>query len=101
MKTDFSGSAKSPYIRSYGEQVLLCLKRGFWRLKTDPSLTIAQLLGNTIFCLVISSVFYDLPTNTDSFRGRVVLLFWATLIIAFSSSLEVLATHDKFPRTFS
>ncbi|KAF1948168.1 putative ABC transporter [Byssothecium circinans] len=97
MQKSGSRRAKSPYIRSYGEQVLLCLKRGFWRLKTDPSLTIEQLVGNTIFCLVISSVFYDLPTTTDSFRGRGVLLFWATLIIAFSSSLEILTLYAQRP----
>lgn len=68
---------------------MLCLKRGFWRLKGDPSLTITQLFGNIIFCLVISSIFYNLPTTTGSFYSRSALLFWAILINAFSSSLEV------------
>ncbi|KAK4685860.1 ATP-binding cassette, subfamily G (WHITE), member 2, PDR, partial [Tremellales sp. Uapishka_1] len=52
--------AKSPYTLSYGQQVRLCLKRGFWRLKADPSLTYTQLFGNFIMSLVISSVFYNL-----------------------------------------
>lgn len=47
---------KSPYTLSYGGQVALCLKRGFWRLKADPFLTVFQLLSNTIIALVGDSL---------------------------------------------
>jgi len=47
---------------SYGEQIKLCLERGFWRLKADPSLTLSQLFGNIVMGLIVSSVFYNLPS---------------------------------------
>jgi hypothetical protein len=106
--------AKSPYTLSYGEQVKICLRRGFWRLKADPSLTLSQLFGNIAMGLIVSSVFYNLPMvsgelhrdwryfalidalvtlsfnqNTSSFYSRGALLFFAILLNAFGSALEV------------
>lgn len=42
-------------------QVKICLRRGFWRLQADPSLTLFQLFGNFVMALIVSSVFYNLP----------------------------------------
>lgn len=39
--------------------------------------------------LIIGSVFYNLPADTQSFYSRGVLLFFAILLNAFSSYLEV------------
>jgi ATP-binding cassette subfamily G (WHITE) protein 2 (PDR) len=63
--------------------------RGFQRLKGDSSLTMSQLIGNFIMALVIGSVFYNLPDDTSSFYARGALLFFAVLLNAFSSALEV------------
>lgn len=52
--------AKSPYTLSYGGQVKLCLRRGFQRLRADPSLTLTQLFGNFIMALIVGSVFYNM-----------------------------------------
>lgn len=71
------------------QQVALCLRRGFWRLKADPSLTVTQILGNSIMGLIISSVFYNLQPTSGSFFQRGALLFFAILINAFGSALEV------------
>lgn len=79
----------SPYTLSYAGQVKLCLRRGFWRLKGDPSITLTQLIGNVIMALVVSSVFYNLPKDTGSFFSRSALLFFAVLMSAFGSALEV------------
>lgn len=49
------------FSRSYMGQVKICLRRGFWRLKADPSLTLFQLFGNFVMALIVSSVFYNLP----------------------------------------
>lgn len=53
-------SPKSPYTLSYMGQIKLCLKRGFWRLKADPSLTFFQLFGNSAMALILGSVFYNM-----------------------------------------
>ncbi|KAJ9113734.1 ABC multidrug transporter afr2 [Naganishia adeliensis] len=90
-------SPKSPYTLSYMSQVKLCLRRGFWRLRADPSLMIFQLTGNFIMALIVSSVFYNLPSDTSSFYARGSLLFFAILLNAFSSALEILTLYAQRP----
>lgn len=76
------------------EQIRLCMVRGFQRLKGDASLTLSQLIGNFIMALIIGSVFFQLKNDTGSFYARGALLFFAVLLNAFSSALEVgLASH--------
>ena len=70
--------------------------RGFQRLKGDSSLTMSQLIGNFIMALIIGSVFYNLQHDTSSFYSRGALLFFAVLLNAFSSALEVCAV--LYPR---
>ncbi|WVQ84203.1 hypothetical protein IAT38_006354 [Cryptococcus sp. DSM 104549] len=86
---------KSPYTLSYGSQVELCLRRGFMRLVADPSLTYTQLFGNFIMALIIGSVYYNLPVSTSSFFARGGLLFFAVLLSAFSSALEILILYAQ------
>ncbi|KAF2089509.1 ABC drug exporter AbcA [Saccharata proteae CBS 121410] len=88
---------KSPFTLSYGQQVRLCLWRGFQRLKGDPSLTLTQLFGNFIMALVIGSVFYNLGHDTASFYSRGALLFFAILLNAFGSALEILTLYAQRP----
>ncbi|KAF1829254.1 hypothetical protein BDW02DRAFT_177417 [Decorospora gaudefroyi] len=88
---------KSPYTLSYMQQVKLCLWRGFVRLKADPSITITQLVANSIMALIISSVFYNLPSTTSSFYLRSALLFFAILMNAFGSALEILTLYAQRP----
>lgn len=80
---------KSPYTLDYWQQVELCLWRGWKRLSGDPGLTIGMLIGNFIMALIISSVFYNLQMTTSSFFQRGALLFFACLMNAFASALEV------------
>ncbi|KAF2841982.1 pleiotropic drug resistance protein, ABC superfamily [Patellaria atrata CBS 101060] len=86
---------KSPYTLSYSQQVKLCLWRGFQRLKGDPSLTFTQLFGNFLIALVIGSVFYNLSDDTNSFYARGALLFFAILMNAFGSALEILTLYAQ------
>lgn len=80
---------KSPYTLSYLQQTSLCLWRGWRRLLADPSLTYIQLGGNTIMALVLGSLFFNLRNDTESFYGRGGLIFFALLLSAFASVLEV------------
>lgn len=88
---------KSPYTLSYMQQVNLCLWRGFQRLKADPSITLFQLFANSIMALIIGSVFYNLQPNTNSFYQRAALLFFAILMNAFGSALEILTLYAQRP----
>lgn len=80
---------KSPYTLSVPKQIRLCIERGFDRLRSDMSLTLTGIFSNGIMALIIGSVFYNLPSDTNSFYSRGALLFFAVLLNAFSSSLEV------------
>ena len=87
----------SPYTLSYNEQVKLCLWRGFRRLAADPSLTITQLIGNSINALIVGSLFYNQQHTTVSLQSRSALLFFAVLLNAFSSALEILMLYAQRP----
>ncbi|KAH6633454.1 ABC transporter CDR4 [Boeremia exigua] len=89
--------AKSPYTLSYTQQIKLCLWRGFVRLKADPSITLTQLIANSIMALIISSVFFNLQPTTSSFYQRSALLFFAILMNAFGSALEILTLYAQRP----
>lgn len=84
-----SQRAKSPYTISVPMQIKLCTYRGFQRLRGDASVSLSSLIGNSVMALIIGSVFYNLPLDTGSFYSRGALLFFAILLNAFSSVLEV------------
>lgn len=88
---------KSPYTLSYAQQVNLTLWRGFRRLAADPSITAFQLFFNFVLAVIISSVFFNLDQTTNSFFHRGALLFFAVLMNAFSSALEILTLYAQRP----
>lgn len=90
-------STKSPYTLSYQGQIKLCLWRGFRRLAGDPSVTVTQIFGNSIMALIVGSVFYNLQPTTYSFFQRGALLFFAILLNAFGSALEILTLYAQRP----
>ena len=87
----------SPYTLSYMEQVKLCLWRGFRRLSADPSLTITQIVANAINALIVGSLFYNQAQDTSSLNSRSALLFFAVLLNAFASALEILMLYAQRP----
>ncbi|KAK7466063.1 Multidrug resistance protein [Stygiomarasmius scandens] len=89
--------SKSPYTISLPMQIRMCLRRGFQRLRGDLSLFFATVIGNTIMGLIVSSIFFNLKANTDSFFSRGSLLFFAILMNAFSSVLEILSLYEQRP----
>jgi ABC-type multidrug transport system permease subunit/ABC-type multidrug transport system ATPase subunit len=88
---------KSPFTLSFVQQIQLCLWRGWRRLLGDPSLTLGMLIGNVGMALIISSVFYNLQPTTASFFQRGALLFFACLMNAFASALEILTLYAQRP----
>lgn len=76
-------------------QIKLCIKRGYQRTAGDMSLFLTGLLFQVILGLIIGSVFYNLPNDTGSLYSRGALLFFAILMAAFQSSLEVRIYHSN------
>lgn len=85
----------SPFTLSYWEQIRLTLWRSWTLLKGDPSVTITMLVSNLFEALIISSIFYNLGTDTSSFFSRSMLLFFIILINAFASILEIMSLYAK------
>ena len=88
---------KSPYTISVPMQIRLCTWRGFLRLKGDSSIALSGIIGNSVMAIIIGSVFYNLPVTTSSFYSRGALLFFAILLNAFSSILEILTLYAQRP----
>ena len=88
---------RSPYTLSVKQQVALCIERGFIRLKGDASVTITGLFGNNIMALIVSSIFFNLQPTTATFYSRGALLFFAVLLNAFASVLEILTLYAQRP----
>ncbi len=90
-------SPKSPFTLSMRNQINICTVRGFQRLKGDYSMALSTIFGNTAMALIISSIFFNLPNNTGSFYSRGALLFFAILMNAFSSALEIFGLYVQRP----
>ncbi len=88
-------SKGSPYTLSISKQIGICVHRGFLRLKGDYSMAFTTIFGNSCIALIISSIFYNLKTNTASFYSRGALLFFAILMNAFSSALEIFSLYAQ------
>ncbi|KAF8459891.1 putative ABC transporter [Kalaharituber pfeilii] len=89
--------SKSPYTLTMAGQIALCVDRGFKRLKSDMTLMLTGAIGNGAMAMIIGSVFYNLPSDTSSFFSRGALLFFAVLLNAFSSALEILTQYAQRP----
>ncbi|KAH7327322.1 multidrug resistance protein CDR1 [Rhexocercosporidium sp. MPI-PUGE-AT-0058] len=88
---------QSPYTLSLYQQVVICVERGFQRLRGDASVTISRVVANSVLALVVGSMFFNLNQTTSSFYGRSVLIFLAILLNAFASALEILIIYDQRP----
>ncbi|KAJ6535720.1 ABC transporter CDR4 [Mycena capillaripes] len=88
-------SSKSPYTISIRRQIALCMGRGFQRLRGDLTTFYVTVFGNFIMALIISSVFYNQKDSTSSFYSRGALLFFAVLVNAFASALELFTLYAQ------
>ncbi|TVY20600.1 ABC transporter CDR4 [Lachnellula arida] len=86
---------KSPYTLSIPMQIKLCTKRGFQRLRGDATLFFTSLFGQTALALIISSVFFNLQDTTADLYSKGALLFFAILMSAFQSALEILTLYAQ------
>nr|A0A2U8U2K9.1 RecName: Full=ABC transporter asL7; AltName: Full=Xenovulene A biosynthesis cluster protein L7 [Sarocladium sp. 'schorii']AWM95783.1 ABC transporter [Sarocladium sp. 'schorii'] len=88
---------KSPYTLTYMQQVQMCMRRAWNRLVSDPGPTIVVTMGNFVLALIMSSLFFNMQPDTDSFYGREVVLFMAVMFNAFASVLEVMTLYAQRP----
>ncbi|ANB15900.1 ATP-binding cassette multidrug transporter PDR5 [Sugiyamaella lignohabitans] len=88
---------RSPYTVSFGDQIKYLIGRGYERIMGDFSMQFTTIFGNTSMGLIMSSMFYNLPSDTSSFYRRSSLLFFAILFNAFASFLEIFSLFEARP----
>lgn len=88
---------KSPFTLSYWQQIKLCIWRAQRRIMRDPALIVFQVISNIILVVIVSSLFVQLPLTTSAIQSRCALLFFAILINAFSSALEIMMLYAQRP----
>ncbi|GMM38369.1 ATP-binding cassette multidrug transporter [Saccharomycopsis crataegensis] len=87
----------SPYTLTYFQQIKCIMHRNWLRTKGDPSITLWTIFANSVMALIISSVFYNLRSDTSSFYYRTSSIFFAILFNAFGSLLEVFSLFEARP----
>lgn len=86
-----------PYTVSYFMQVRYIMGRNILRMKGSPSIPLFQVISHILMGLIISSIFYNMPSTTGSFYSRCTLLFFALLFNAFSCILEIFSLYEARP----
>lgn len=89
--------AKSPFTASILVQLKYCTKRAYQRLWNDKTSTLTVILGQIIMALVVGSVFYGTPNDTNSFFARGSTLFFATLLSALIAITEISNLYQQRP----
>ncbi|OJD17438.1 hypothetical protein AJ78_02463 [Emergomyces pasteurianus Ep9510] len=82
-------SPKSVYNTSLVKQVMLCTKRQWWLLKGYPSHLYMKLASSVVLALLISSLFYDLPTTLDGAFSRGGFIFYGMLTLPWIQLAEL------------
>lgn len=88
---------KSPYTISIGMQVKICTVRAYQRIWNDKASTISTVIGQIAQALIIGSIFYGTPLSTGSFFAKGSVLFFAVLLNALSSIVEINSLYEQRP----
>ncbi|ODQ57422.1 hypothetical protein WICANDRAFT_57680 [Wickerhamomyces anomalus NRRL Y-366-8] len=87
----------SPYTVSFWMQVRYLLTRDFQRIRNDLGFNLFQVWANSLMALILSSIFYNMQSNTGSFYYRGAAMFFAVLFNGFSSFLEIMTLFEARP----
>ncbi|CAK7562606.1 MAG: hypothetical protein SEPTF4163_000454 [Sporothrix epigloea] len=88
---------ESSYLLSVSMQVRLCLRRAFQRLRNDLPATLSTVVIQIVLSLIIGSVFFNNPTDTNAFFQRGAVLFFAVLMNALITINEILQLYSQRP----
>ncbi|KAL6798111.1 ABC-2 type transporter domain-containing protein [Trichoderma sp. SZMC 28012] len=88
---------KSPYIISIPMQVKFNTKRAYQRIWNDIYATMASTVVQIVMALIIGSIFFDTPNNTDGFYAKGSVLFVAILLNALTAISEINSLYAQRP----
>ena len=86
---------KSPYTVTIWMQISACIVRAYQRMWGDKSTLGATYASNLIMSLVIGSVFYNTPENTNGFFSKVFSLQGGVDIRLVSCFSVSFSTHSR------
>ncbi|KAL8835182.1 MAG: hypothetical protein Q9170_003428 [Blastenia crenularia] len=89
--------SQASYRTSILQEISLCVVRGYRRLIQDLTPTVSGILGNVVISIILGSMFYNMPSDTSSFFGRGVLLFFTILTNTLLASFEGVQLWDHRP----
>ncbi|KAM7193864.1 P-loop containing nucleoside triphosphate hydrolase protein [Rhypophila sp. PSN 637] len=95
--TSWRSQTKKCYRIGYHEQVALCIDRGFQRLRKNWVPVVSALIGNLVLSVILGSMFYNMPEDTNSFYGRAILIFFITLTNTFLGAFEGVQLWEHRP----
>jgi len=81
---------KSPYTVSYPRQVMACVKREFWLLLGDTTTLYTKLFIIISNGLIVGSLFYGEPQNTEGAFSRGGALFFSILFLGWLQLTELM-----------
>ncbi|KAL7954954.1 ABC-2 type transporter domain-containing protein [Trichoderma compactum] len=88
---------KSPYIISIPMQVKFNTKRAYQRIWNDVYATMASVVVQIVMALIIGSIFFGTPNNTDGFYAKGSVLFVAILLNALTAISEINSLYSQRP----
>ncbi|PNP39712.1 hypothetical protein TGAMA5MH_08383 [Trichoderma gamsii] len=88
---------KSPYIISIPMQIRFNTKRAYQRIWNNWSATMASTVVQIVMALIIGSIFFDTPANTNGFFAKGSVLFIAILLNALTAISEINNLYSQRP----
>lgn len=82
----------SPYTVTFWMHVRYLLTPDFQRIRNDLGFNLFQVWANSLMALMLSSIFYNMQSNTGSFYYRGAVMF-----NGFSSFLEIMTLFEARP----
>ncbi|KAF2014159.1 ABC-transporter [Aaosphaeria arxii CBS 175.79] len=87
----------SPYVLSIPRQLALCMRRSVQRTMNDMAATVTTVVGQIIMALIIGSIYFGTPNDTNSFFAKGAVLFFAILLNALIAITEINALYSSRP----
>jgi hypothetical protein len=87
--------SKSPYMVNALLQLRICLIRAWQRLWQDKTPVVTAILGQIIMALVVGSVFYGTPNNTNGLFAMGTALFFSILLSALIAVTEINGLYSQ------
>ena len=79
----------SPYVISVPMMISLCSKRAYHRIMNDKISTVTTVIGQILMAIVVGTVYYGHPNNTQGFFHKGAICFFAIVLNGLIALSEV------------